>query len=96
MERAEKNTRVELRVTGRVQGVFYRAGTQRRATELGLAGWVCNLPDGSVEAVAEGPRPACEALVEYCRRGPSGARVDGIEAGWGEPRGELPRFAVRY
>ncbi len=79
-----------------MQGVFYRTSTQRQATALGLAGWVRNLPDGSVEAVAEGPRQACEALIEYCRSGPPGARVDAIEERWGQPRGEFFGFVVRY
>ncbi len=93
---ANDGARVKLRISGRVQGVFYRASTQRRAAELGLAGWVRNLPDGSVEAVAEGAKSACEALIDYCRSGPSGARVDGFDAQWGKPRGEPEGFNVRY
>ena len=79
-----------------MQGVFYRASTERRASELGLAGWVRNLPDGSVEVVAEGSRTACEALIDYCSTGPSGARVDGLDVRWAEPLDERPGFDVRY
>lgn len=88
--------RIELRVTGYVQGVFFRASTLRRAAALELVGWVRNLPDGGVEVVAEGPRSACEALLDYCGHGPSGARVDDVEVRWGAPGGEIDGFAVRY
>lgn len=87
--------RVHLVVSGRVQGVFFRQSTADTARRLGLRGWVRNLPDGRVEAEAEGERAALEALVEWCRRGPPAARVDALEAGWGEPRGGLEPFAIR-
>ena len=87
--------RVHLVVSGRVQGVFFRQSTADTARRLGLRGWVRNLPDGRVEAEAEGDRAALEALVEWCRRGPPAARVDALEAGWGEPRGGLDPFAIR-
>ena len=86
--------RVHLVVSGRVQGVFFRQSTAETARRLGLHGWVRNLPDGRVEAEAEGERAALEALVEWCRRGPPTARVDGLEAGWGEPRGGLDPFEI--
>jgi acylphosphatase len=66
-------------VTGRVQGVGYRAWAIRAATELGLRGWVRNRPDGTVEALAMGPAPAVEAFVAACRRGPAAARVTAVE-----------------
>ncbi|HWV38232.1 MAG TPA: acylphosphatase [Vulgatibacter sp.] len=87
--------RVELRITGRVQGVFYRASCADEARRLGLVGWVRNVADGSVEAVAEGPRAALDALVEWCRRGPPAARVDDVQARWGAASGEFATFAVR-
>ncbi len=73
-----ESIRVRLRVRGRVQGVFYRASTQQRAAQLGVAGWVRNRSDGSVEIEAEGAPAAVEALVTWCRSGPSGARVDDL------------------
>jgi acylphosphatase len=71
--------RVRVRAWGRVQGVFYRATCSRRARELGLAGSVRNVPDGSVEAILEGDDDAVETMIAWCREGPGDARVDGIE-----------------
>lgn len=90
-----KHERLHLRITGRVQGVFYRASTEAKARELGLAGWVRNRADGSVEAVAEGPRGDLEALMRWCREGPPAARVEGVEPSWSEASGEFTSFEVR-
>jgi acylphosphatase len=81
-------------IRGHVQGVFFRDETRRRARSLGVAGWVANRPDGAVEAVFEGRREAVESMVDWCRRGPSGARVDDVQMAWEDPRGE-EGFAVR-
>jgi acylphosphatase len=86
--------RARVVVVGRVQGVFFRDEARRRARSLGVAGWVANRRDGSVEAVFEGRRDAVESMVEWCRRGPSGARVDDVQTAWEDPRGE-DGFAVR-
>lgn len=87
--------RVHLVVSGRVQGVWYRAGTEQEATRLGLSGWVRNLPDGRVEALAEGPEAALQAFEGWCRRGPEHARVEHVEATWSESTGEFQGFSVR-
>lgn len=87
--------RLHLRIHGRVQGVFFRASTQRRARELGVDGWVENRPDGTVEVVAEGPEEACRGLLEFCREGPSAARVSDVDVEWQEPAGEFTGFTVR-
>jgi acylphosphatase len=71
--------RRQVVVRGLVQGVFYRDSVRRQATALGVHGWVRNMHDGAVEAVLEGEPEAVERLVQFCRRGPRGARVDGIE-----------------
>ena len=81
-------TRARVRVRGLVQGVYFRAETRSRAASLGLGGWVRNLPDGSVEAVFEGPSEQVELMVAWCRRGPVDARVDEVELDWEEPLGE--------
>jgi acylphosphatase len=74
-------------VRGSVQGVFFRAETHDRARSLGIAGWVRNAPDGTVEATFEGDEEKVKSMVEWCRRGPPGARVDDIEVTWVEPEG---------
>ena len=76
--------RAEVVVRGAVQGVFFRAEARQRARSLGLAGWVRNAPDGTVQAVFEGDDERVESMVEWCRRGPRGARVDGIDVAWVE------------
>lgn len=67
-------------VQGRVQGVWYRASTQQRATELGLVGWVRNLPDGSVALHAEGTSEAVDSLLEWCQIGPPHAQVTRVDS----------------
>jgi acylphosphatase len=80
--------RVRVRIRGRVQGVFFRAEARARAESLGVAGWVRNADDGSVEAVFEGADEQVESLLEWCRRGPAGAGVEEVEAVREEPAGE--------
>ncbi len=90
------DARLHLRIVGRVQGVFYRATTQKAARALALYGWVRNCRDGGVELVAEGQVADCESLLEHCQRGPPGALVTEIDTEWGEPTGEFTDFEVRY
>ncbi|MBR9921900.1 MAG: acylphosphatase [Bacteroidetes bacterium] len=70
--------RYRITITGRVQGVYYRASTQRQAQSLNLSGWVRNKADGSVEAEAQGPEPQLLALLKWCEKGPEFARVDAV------------------
>lgn len=70
--------RVRLTASGQVQGVFFRASTRDEARRLGVTGWVRNLPDGTVEAEAQGDEDAVESLIEFCRRGPGHATVTGL------------------
>ena len=86
--------RARIVVTGIVQGVAYRQSTVLEAERLGLAGWVRNLPDGRVEALAEGPRERVESLVAWCWRGPPAARVSDVAVSWEEPAGPLAGFSV--
>lgn len=70
---------VKLRIHGRVQGVFYRASARDEARALGLRGWVRNLSDGTVEALASGSEDGVERFITWCREGPTRARVDRVE-----------------
>lgn len=81
-------------VYGRVQGVAFRHYACRRALELGVTGWVRNLPDGSVEGLFEGDDTAVNAMVEWCRNGPPAARVDRIDVRAGVYRGEFDSFLI--
>ncbi len=83
-------------VSGRVQGVWYRASTRDEARRLGLTGWVKNLPDGSVELVAEGPSDKVDALIKWCHQGPPYARVSNVEVQEIEPTGKYDDFDVRF
>lgn len=77
-------SQAKLLITGRVQGVFYRHSTREKARELGLRGWVRNLPDGRVEALAVGDRAKIEALINWCKIEPPSAHVEGVAVDWQE------------
>jgi acylphosphatase len=81
-------------IRGHVQGVFFRGSVERLAQRSGVTGWVENRPDGAVGAVFEGEPDDVERLVDFCRRGPRGARVDGVAVSEEEPEG-LRGFEVR-
>ncbi|MBP9094340.1 acylphosphatase [bacterium] len=74
-----------LRITGRVQGVFYRHSTKQEAQKLGLLGWVRNQADGAVEVLAAGPEPALKCLIDWCEQGPPLSIVDSVEVKWLAP-----------
>jgi acylphosphatase len=88
--------RVHAVVQGLVQGVNFRWYTQRRAAELGISGFVRNLPDGSVEVVGEGNRSSLDSLLDYLRVGPSSAIVESVDTQWSSPTGEFVRFQVKH
>ncbi len=88
--------RLQAIVHGRVQGVNFRYYTQRRASNLGLAGYVRNLWDGTVEVVAEGPRTALDELLAFLRVGPRGSIVTDVSVQWPAPTAGFERFEVRY
>jgi acylphosphatase len=83
-------------VSGRVQGVWFRGATRERALELGVTGWVRNLPDGRVEALFEGDPDAVESALAFVERGPRAARVSGVETERAEATGEFASFEIRY
>ncbi|MFL5839654.1 MAG: acylphosphatase [Thermoleophilaceae bacterium] len=88
------STRRRIKVHGRVQGVFFRDSTRREAERAGVAGWVRNCPDGTVEAVFEGDDDVVGRMVDWVREGPGRADVDRVDVDEEEPEG-LSGFDVR-
>ena len=86
--------RAEVRITGRVQGVWFRQSTKQMADKYGVNGWVRNLPDGSVTAVIEGEQRNVQALVDWCNYGPELARVEDLQVEWKSATGEFSSFRV--
>jgi acylphosphatase len=95
-EQVPAQHRLQALMHGRVQGVSFRYYTQRRATELGLTGYVRNLWDGTVQVIAEGQRPELEELLAFLRVGPRAALVTQVEARWTTSTSDFHRFEVRY
>ena len=91
---AVTRTRAHVHVSGRVQGVGFRANTRREARERGVDGWVRNLADGRVEAVFEGSEDAVESMVAWCHEGSAAARVEDVSVEYGEPE-RVDGFRVR-
>ncbi len=86
--------RVHVFVEGRVQGVFFRAGTKEKACQLGLTGWVRNCKDGRVEALFEGAKANVDKALEWCKRGTPSATVSHIEVKVEQPTGEFSSFTI--
>ena len=87
--------RAHIFVSGRVQGVFFRVETRYEAMKRNVAGWVRNTSGGRVKAIFEGERKDVEKLIEFCERGPPGARVTKIDVQWAEYNGEFKDFKIR-
>jgi len=85
---------VAARITGRVQGVWFRGWVREQARRLGLTGWVRNEPDGSVAALFVGPQAAVAAMLALCREGPPHAHVLGVETTPVAPAPQLTEFRV--
>jgi acylphosphatase len=90
-----ERARARIAISGRVQGVGFRAVSAHKAKRLGLDGWVRNLPDGRVEALAEGERARVEEFVAWCRHGPRSAVVEEVRVEWLAPAGDLGPFDIR-
>jgi acylphosphatase len=88
--------RVRALIYGLVQGVGLRYSVQRKASQLGLTGFVKNLPDGSVELVAEGEEDLINELIEYVKTGIRWARVEKVELEWSEWEGKYRRFEIAF
>lgn len=91
-----EKVRIRIFVSGRVQGVFFRQNAQKKARELGIAGWVRNLPDGRVEAVFEGGKEKTEQMIEWAKKGSMISRVDGLDVVQEEYQGEFNDFEIKY
>lgn len=87
--------RLTILISGKVQGVYYRASAAKKAEELGVTGYAKNLPDGRVELVAEGPQTALTALRQWCSEGPPAAKVDSTDTTESPATGEFTRFETR-
>lgn len=87
---------VYLKIYGIVQGVNFRYHALKQAQALGLAGWVRNLPDSTVEAVAQGEKESLLKFINWCREGPDSAQVEKVEEHWREPQQTFTGFEVRY
>lgn len=87
--------RLEILVSGKVQGVFFRAFIAKKARELGLLGWVANLPDGKVKVVAQGKKDSLEELVDLARSGPPLAKVSDIKVKWSSRLESFDGFSIR-
>jgi acylphosphatase len=87
--------RAHVYVSGDVQGVFYRDSTRQKARQLGLSGWVKNLPDGRVEALFEGPSEKIREMVRWCEQGSPHAAVENVDVEFDSAREDLSGFEVR-
>ena len=92
----KEKTRAHMVVSGRVQGVFFRQNTLNKAKELGVFGWVKNLPDGKLEAVFEGEKKKVEEIVNWAEKGPASVEVSDIKVKWQGYKGEFKGFKLKY
>lgn len=88
--------RIHVLISGRVQGVFFRAETQHAATDLNLTGWVRNVPDGRVEAVFEGEDTNIDKMIAWCHHGPPAARVQEVITNEETYASEFKHFNIKY
>ena len=86
---------VYLIISGKVQGVFYRVSCQEIAQGLGLTGWVKNLPTGQVEILAQGEKEKIEKLIEWCNKGPPGAKVSEVKVEWQNNLNKFVQFQIK-
>jgi acylphosphatase len=89
-------TRIHALISGRVQGVYFRANTKKTADNLGVKGWVRNLPDGKVEVIAEGDKDKINSLIKFLKTGPERAKVDDLDIKNQDFEGEFEDFRIKY
>jgi acylphosphatase len=88
------DVRARILISGLVQGVLFRRGIADLAVQLGVTGWVRNLPDGSVEAICEGDKEKLDKVIRFCHIGPSGARVRNVDVDWFDFKGDFRGFKI--
>jgi acylphosphatase len=91
-----EKVRAHIFVSGRVQGVYFREKTRKKAQGLGVFGWVRNLSDGRVEAVFEGEKENVEKIIKWSKKGPFWAKVENLEVNREDYKGELENFEIKY
>ena len=89
------NIRVQIFISGKVQGVFFRIETYHKAIEENVTGWIRNRSDGKVEAIFEGNKENVQRMIDFCKKGPQGAMVNKIEIKWEKYNGTFPDFKIR-
>ncbi|MGE0087410.1 MAG: acylphosphatase [Desulfococcaceae bacterium] len=92
----EKKLRTHVIISGRVQGVCFRAETQRAAQYYGVTGWVRNKNDGTVEAVFEGTENNIVSMLEWCKKGPSRSLVEKTDVSWEDYTGQFSQFRIAW
>ena len=90
-----KKIRAHIFVQGLVQGVFFRANTYKKAKDLGLFGWIRNLPDGRVEAIFEGEKDKVKEIIEWLKKGPMFAKIDDISVNFEDYKAEFNDFIIK-
>jgi acylphosphatase len=88
------DVRARILISGLVQGVLFRRGIADLAIQLGVTGWVRNLPDGSVEVICEGDKDKLDKVIQFCHIGPSGARVRNVVVDWFDFKGDFRGFKI--
>ena len=96
MSQGNDQVRAHVIITGRVQGVFFRANTVRAAERCGVSGWVRNRRDGTVEAVFEGEKTPVDEILQWCRQGDPPAAVNEVHVKWEDYSGEYAGFSIAY
>ena len=88
------DVRAHLYIEGNVQGVFFRRSAKSKAGELGVVGLIRNRKDGSVEAIAQGPKTKVDAFIKWCKKGPPFAKVEKVEVEWKKNLEDFEEFEV--
>ena len=92
----EEKIRAHIFVSGRVQGVFFREKTKKKAEQLRITGWIKNLADSRVEAIFEGKKENVQNMVDWARKGPIWAKIDALNVIWEDYKAEFNKFEIRY